>query len=154
MVAAVARSFRARLLLLFALGLGVRVAFVALEPATSPVADETMWLTWGTEVLPSPEVGFSPERLRFVFHPPLYLYFIGVVQAVFGSLEAVKHAHAQLIATIEESLTIADEGKKKRVEAEKELVGLESSLKQALQQASARAQAQIPAGGMASIPKS
>ena len=68
-------------------------------------------------------------------------------------IEAVKHAHAQLIATIEESLTIADEGKKKRVEAEKELVGLEASLKQALVQASARAQAQIPGGGTATIPK-
>ena len=68
-------------------------------------------------------------------------------------IEAVKHAHAQLIATIEESLTIADEGKKKRVEVEKELVGLEASLKQALVQASARAQAQIPGGGTATIPK-
>ena len=60
-------------------------------------------------------------------------------------IEAVKHAHAQLIATIEESLTIADEGKKKRAEAEKELIGLESSLKTALQQASARAQGAAPA---------
>ena len=60
-------------------------------------------------------------------------------------IEAVKHAHAQLIATIEESLTIADEGKKKRAEAEKELVGLEASLKTALAQASARAQGAAPA---------
>ncbi|MGH7005661.1 MAG: toxic anion resistance protein, partial [Alphaproteobacteria bacterium] len=59
-------------------------------------------------------------------------------------IEAVKHAHAQLIATIEESLTIADEGKKKRAEAEKELGGLEASLKTALQQASARAQGATP----------
>ncbi|MCW5771535.1 MAG: toxic anion resistance protein [Rhodospirillaceae bacterium] len=56
-------------------------------------------------------------------------------------IEAVKYAHSQLIATIEESLTIADEGKKKRAEAEKELAGLETSLKQSLAQASARAQA-------------
>lgn len=59
-------------------------------------------------------------------------------------IEAVKYAHAQLIATIEESLTIADEGKKKRAEAEKELVVLEGSLKTALQQASARAQGAPP----------
>ncbi len=59
-------------------------------------------------------------------------------------IEAVKHAHAQLLATIEESLRIADEGKKKRAEAEKELTGLESSLKAALSQASARAQAITP----------
>jgi uncharacterized protein YaaN involved in tellurite resistance len=59
-------------------------------------------------------------------------------------IEAVKHAHAQLIATIEESLTIADEGKKKRAEAEKELIGLEDTLKTTLQQASARAQGAAP----------
>jgi uncharacterized protein YaaN involved in tellurite resistance len=59
-------------------------------------------------------------------------------------IEAVKYAHAQLIATIEESLTIADEGKKKRAEAEKELVVLEGSLKTTLQQASARAQGAPP----------
>jgi uncharacterized protein YaaN involved in tellurite resistance len=59
-------------------------------------------------------------------------------------IEAVKHAHAQLIATIEESLTIADEGKKKRAEAEKELIGLEASLKQTLAQASARAHGAAP----------
>jgi uncharacterized protein YaaN involved in tellurite resistance len=60
-------------------------------------------------------------------------------------IEAVKHAHSQLIATIEESLAIADEGKKKRADAEKELTGLEASLKQALQQASARAHGGAPA---------
>jgi uncharacterized protein YaaN involved in tellurite resistance len=59
-------------------------------------------------------------------------------------IEAVKHAHTQLIATIEESLQIADEGKKKRAEAEKELTGLESSLKTAIAQASARAQGGMP----------
>lgn len=59
-------------------------------------------------------------------------------------IEAIKHAHAQLIATIEDSLRIADEGKKKRAEAEKELVGLEDSLKASLQQASARAQGLAP----------
>ena len=91
MVAAVPRTFRGRLLLLSALGLAVRALWVALEPATSPVADETMWLTWGTQVLPSPEVGFSPLRLRFVFHPPLYLYFLGLPFALTGSLVAVQY---------------------------------------------------------------
>jgi len=49
MVAGVPGSFRTRLLLLSLLALGVRLAWLALEPATSPVADETMWLTWGTD---------------------------------------------------------------------------------------------------------
>ena len=91
MVAGVPRSFGARLLLLSLLAFAVRALWVAVEPATSPIADETMWLTWGTEVLPSPEVAFSPLRLRFVFHPPLYLYFLGVPFAATGSLVAVQY---------------------------------------------------------------
>ena len=91
MVAGVPASFSTRLLRLSLLGLAVRALWVAIEPATSPVADETMWLTWGTVMLPSPEVAFSPLQLRFVFHPPLYLYFLGVPFAVTGSLLAVQY---------------------------------------------------------------
>jgi hypothetical protein len=91
MVAAVSGSFRARLLALTLVAIAVRLAWVALEPQTSPVADETMWLTWGTEVLPSPEMGFSPLRLPFIFHPPLYLYFLGVPFALTGSLAVVQY---------------------------------------------------------------
>jgi uncharacterized protein YaaN involved in tellurite resistance len=55
-------------------------------------------------------------------------------------IETVKHANEQLIATIEESLQIADQGKAKRAEAEKQLVELEGQLKQTLRAASARVQ--------------
>jgi hypothetical protein len=92
MVAAVVRRSRDGLLVLTLAGLMVRLLFTFLEPATYPIADETMWIKWGTEILPSPEVAFSPLRLRFIFHPPLYLYFIGSVFALFGSLAAVKIA--------------------------------------------------------------
>jgi 4-amino-4-deoxy-L-arabinose transferase-like glycosyltransferase len=51
-----------------------------------------MWVSWGSRTLPSPEVRFSPLRLLFVFHPPLYVYFVGVPFALFGNLEAVKYA--------------------------------------------------------------
>ncbi|WP_112321548.1 toxic anion resistance protein [Oceanibium sediminis] len=54
-------------------------------------------------------------------------------------IEAIKEANANLIATIEESLQIADEGKAKRAEAEKELVHLEEELKNTLASAKARA---------------
>ena len=54
-------------------------------------------------------------------------------------IEAVKKANADLIATIQESLQIADEGKKKRAEAEEELKKLESELKTTLASAKARA---------------
>lgn len=88
--------FRRRLLLLTAAALAVRLSFIVLEPATTPVADETMWTTWGASVLPSPEVRFSPLLFRLIFHPPLYPYFIGVLYGLFGTLAAVKVAQAVL----------------------------------------------------------
>ena len=63
-------------------------------------------------------------------------------------IEVVKHANDQLIATIEDSLRIADEGKAKRKEAEQTLIECEAKLKESLQAASARAAGieQQPAG--------
>lgn len=78
------------LLVLTLLGLAVRVAFVFAEPETHPIADETMWVIWGTQVLPSPEVAFSPLRFRLIFHPPIYPYFLGTGFVLFGSLTAIK----------------------------------------------------------------
>ena len=53
-------------------------------------------------------------------------------------IEAVKHANATLIATIEDSLQIADEGKTRRAAAEVELVKMEADLRDALLAARAR----------------
>ncbi|NNU79985.1 toxic anion resistance protein [Halovulum dunhuangense] len=53
-------------------------------------------------------------------------------------IEAIKKANSDLIATIEESLAIADEGKKRRSEAEKELIAMEAELKTTLAAARAR----------------
>ena len=53
-------------------------------------------------------------------------------------IEAVKQANADLIATIEESLQIADEGKRRRAEAEVEMEKMESELRDTLASASAR----------------
>ncbi|MCX7644394.1 MAG: toxic anion resistance protein, partial [Rhodobacteraceae bacterium] len=53
-------------------------------------------------------------------------------------IEAVKAANAELIATIEESLQIADEGKRKRAQAEEELRRMEAELKATLAAARAR----------------
>jgi len=53
-------------------------------------------------------------------------------------INAVKDANANLIATINESLEIADEGKRKRAEAEVELQKMESELKETLASAKAR----------------
>jgi len=47
-------------------------------------------------------------------------------------IEAIRTANAELIATIEDSLRIADEGKRKRAEAEEELLRLEGALRETL----------------------
>ena len=52
-------------------------------------------------------------------------------------IEAIKAANADLIGTIEESLQIADEGKRKRAEAEVELKAMEAELKTTLAAAKA-----------------
>ncbi|MEL6958640.1 MAG: toxic anion resistance protein [Pseudomonadota bacterium] len=53
-------------------------------------------------------------------------------------IEAIKKANADLIGTIEESLQIADEGKRKRAEAEKDLQTMEAELKKTLAAAKAK----------------
>ncbi len=53
-------------------------------------------------------------------------------------IEAIKTANADLIATIEESLQIADEGKARRASAEEELQKMEAELKATLSSAKAR----------------
>ncbi len=53
-------------------------------------------------------------------------------------IDAIKQANADLIETIEDSLRIADEGKAKRVEAEKELKTMEAELKNTLAAAKAK----------------
>ncbi len=53
-------------------------------------------------------------------------------------IEAVKKANATLIATINESLAIADEGKARRAAAESELTKMEHELRDTLASASAR----------------
>lgn len=52
-------------------------------------------------------------------------------------IEAVKAANAELIATIEESLQIADEGKRRRADAEEEMSNMEAQLRDTLSAASA-----------------
>jgi uncharacterized protein YaaN involved in tellurite resistance len=56
-------------------------------------------------------------------------------------IDAVKTANAELIATIEDSLRIADEGRARRAAAEEDLTKMESELRDALASATARRQA-------------
>ena len=59
-------------------------------------------------------------------------------------IAAVKKANDALIATIDDALRIADEGKRQRTEAEKQLVVCEAELKQALVAARERTRAVPP----------
>ena len=52
-------------------------------------------------------------------------------------MDSVRKAHANLLASIEEGLVIADEGKRRRAEAEVELHRLEGELRESLKSASA-----------------
>lgn len=61
-------------------------------------------------------------------------------------IAAVKQANDSLIATIDDALRIADEGKRQRIEAERQLVASESELKQALVAAKSRP-SRAPASG-------
>lgn len=63
-------------------------------------------------------------------------------------IESVKTANAQLIATIEDSLRIADEGRARRAAAESDLTQMEAELRDTLAAASApRLNKTAPAGG-------
>lgn len=63
-------------------------------------------------------------------------------------IEAVKTANAELIATIEESLQIADDGKKKRAAAEEDLKKMEVDLRETLASAKARRDGEDIAAGV------
>ena len=76
---------------LWAAGALARLVFIGLEPKTSPVADETMWLMALNRI---PAAHFSPFSNFPIFNPPLYPYFLAAVNAVFGSLVAIKVAQA------------------------------------------------------------
>ena len=52
-------------------------------------------------------------------------------------MDSLKHSHNQVIATIEESLAIADEGKQRRAEAEAEMAKMEVELREKLAAAKA-----------------
>lgn len=64
-------------------------------------------------------------------------------------IESVRTANAELIATIEDSLRIADEGKARRAAAELDLQKMESDLRQTL--AASRARATLPPGTAADM---
>jgi hypothetical protein len=84
---------RRPILLLTLAGLLVRIAFLLVEPASALAGDEHTWTSWA-QVLAGGDVAFSPFKLRLIFYPPFYAYFIGAALGALGSLTAVKACQA------------------------------------------------------------
>ena len=78
---------------IWAAGVAARLLFIAFEPKTAPIADETMWLMALARI---PAAHFSPFSNFPIFNPPAYPYFLAAMDAVFGSLAAIKVAQALL----------------------------------------------------------
>lgn len=85
-----AHEARKALWVLAAVALLLRVAFLLLEPAVGPVADERTW-TDGAKQVASARVGLDAFKTHLlIFHPPLYTYFLAVPFRLLGTFEAVK----------------------------------------------------------------
>lgn len=91
---------RNRIAVVFLAGLAVRLAFVALEPATRPRGDERTWLVLGLEWVAAAPTSFDPFKSPLLFYPPLHPYLIGAAATLGGGLGAVKVVQALLGALL------------------------------------------------------
>ncbi len=88
------------LLILTLLGLVARLVFLWLEPRCELTGDEPSWIAIGQNELGRPNRGLWPLRIRLIFYPPVYPYFIAVIGRLFGSVRAVLWAQAFLGALL------------------------------------------------------
>ena len=95
-----------RLALLTLAALVVRLAFVALEPATHPVGDERTWTDWALN-LSSPRVQYSPLRIHLIFYPPVYPYFLALLYGPTGTFETARWAQAAIGALLVPAVGLA-----------------------------------------------
>jgi hypothetical protein len=77
------------LVALVAAAFAVRVGWLLLEPQCGLAGDEASWVALGTQELGRPHRGLSPFRVRLIFYPPLYPYFVAVLHRAFSSLSAI-----------------------------------------------------------------
>ncbi|MCG6919580.1 MAG: glycosyltransferase family 39 protein [Acidobacteria bacterium] len=84
------------LLLLTLAAFVVRALYLLLEPHCGPTGDEPSWIALGIHELGRPRRGLDPLRVKFVFYPPLYPYFIAVLYRMFGTLAAVQWVQAAI----------------------------------------------------------
>jgi hypothetical protein len=95
-----ALRFPAWVLALTAAALAVRALLLLLEPRCGLAGDESSWVALGTQELGRPNRGLDPFRVRLIFYPPLYPYFIAVLHRAFSSLTAVLWVQAALGALL------------------------------------------------------
>lgn len=88
------------LAVLTAAAFAVRALLLLLEPRCGLAGDEPSWVALGTQELGRPNRGLSPFRVRLIFYPPLYPYFIAVLQRAFSSLSAVLWVQAAVGALL------------------------------------------------------
>ena len=79
--------------------LGVRVAWLLLEPHCALTGDEPSWIEIGRQI-GRPAVRFSPLRSHLIFYPPVYPYFVGALFRAFGTMKAVLWAQTVLGALL------------------------------------------------------
>lgn len=68
--------------MVFGLGLLARLAWLVLEPATAPVADERTWLLTGVAL--AERHHFDPLHWKQIFYPPLFPYLVGLAHGLGG----------------------------------------------------------------------
>ena len=94
------RRFGLALLALTAAAFVARAAYLLWEPACALAGDESSWVALGTQELGRPRRGLNPFRVRLIFYPPLYPYFIAVLHRLLGSLDAVLWVQAAVGALL------------------------------------------------------
>jgi hypothetical protein len=94
------RGFGHALLALTGVAIVARVAYLLWEPACALAGDESSWVALATQELGRPRRGLDPFRVRLIFYPPLYPYFVAILHRVFGSLDAALWAQAGLGALL------------------------------------------------------
>lgn len=87
------RDSNRSLFLLALAAFAIRGLFLVLEPSVQPMGDEPSWIAMGAGLMKARHP-FSPLNRTVIFYPPVYPYFIGLCDALFGTLAAVKWLQA------------------------------------------------------------
>jgi 4-amino-4-deoxy-L-arabinose transferase-like glycosyltransferase len=85
---------------IFALGLVVRLGFLLLEPHASLEGDEHSWLGLARSGIAKPWKPFAPANRGILFYPPIYPWLLRLARDGFGSFNAAMAAQAAIGALL------------------------------------------------------